>query len=101
MSIFSHYRERYEATQQEELSIKEYLDLCKKDPSVYASAAERMLMAIGEPEMVDTASDPRLSRIFSNKMIKRYKAFGDFYGMEECINKSCRFLNMRRKVWKR
>lgn len=91
MSIFSHYRERYEATQQEELSIKEYLDLCKEDPSVYASAAERMLMAIGEPEMVDTASDPRLSRIFSNKMIKRYKAFGDFYGMEECIQQIVSF----------
>jgi len=91
MSIFSHYRERYEATQQEELSIKEYLDLCKKDPSVYASAAERMLMAIGEPEMVDTASDPRLSRIFSNKIIKRYKAFGDFYGMEECIQQIVSF----------
>lgn len=91
MSIFNHYRERYEATQQEELSIKEYLELCKKDPSVYASAAERMLMAIGEPEMVDTASDPRLSRIFSNKMIKRYKAFGDFYGMEECIQQIVSF----------
>jgi serine protein kinase len=91
MSIFSHYRERYEATQQEELSIKEYLDLCKNDPSVYASAAERMLMAIGEPEMVDTASDSRLSRIFSNKMIKRYKVFGDFYGMEECIQQIVSF----------
>ena len=91
MSIFSHYRERYEATQQEELSIKEYLDLCKKDPSVYAAAAERMLMAIGEPEMVDTAQDPRLSRIFSNKMIKRYKAFGEFYGMEECIQQIVSF----------
>lgn len=91
MSIFNHYRERYEATQQEELSIKEYLELCKKDPSVYASAAERMLMAIGEPEMVDTAQDPRLSRIFSNKMIKRYKAFGDFYGMEECIQQIVSF----------
>ncbi|MFO1388798.1 PrkA family serine protein kinase [Cellvibrio sp.] len=91
MSIFSHYRERYEATQQEELSIKEYLELCKKDPSVYASAAERMLMAIGEPEMIDTSSDPRLSRIFSNKIIKRYKAFGDFYGMEESIQQIVSF----------
>lgn len=91
MSIFSHYRERYEATQQEELSIKEYLELCKTDPSVYASAAERMLMAIGEPEMVDTSQDPRLSRIFSNKMIKRYKVFSDFYGMEECIQQIVSF----------
>lgn len=91
MSLFNHYRERYDSTQQEELSIKEYLELCKADPSVYASAAERMLMAIGEPEVVDTASDPRLSRIFSNKIIKRYKAFGEFYGMEECIQQIVSF----------
>jgi serine protein kinase len=91
MSIFNHYRERYESTQEEELSIQEYLELCKSDPSVYATAAERMLMAIGEPELVDTAKDPRLSRIFSNKVIKRYSAFGDFYGMEECIEQIVSF----------
>ncbi|ARU26840.1 PrkA family serine protein kinase [Cellvibrio sp. PSBB006] len=91
MSLFNHYRERYDSTQQEELSIKEYLELCKTDPSVYASAAERMLMAIGDPEVVDTAQDPRLSRIFSNKIIKRYKAFGEFYGMEECIQQIVSF----------
>ncbi len=91
MSIFSHYRERYETTQQEELSIQEYLEACKADPSVYASAAERMLMAIGEPEVVDTSTDPRLSRIFSNKIIKRYEAFKDFYGMEECIEEIVSF----------
>ncbi|PUA30522.1 MAG: PrkA family serine protein kinase [Cellvibrio sp. 79] len=91
MSIFSHYRERFETTQQEELTIKEYLELCKKDPSVYASAAERMLMAIGEPEIVDTSQDSRLSRIFSNKIIKRYKAFSDFYGMEESIQQIVSF----------
>ncbi|BFM17865.1 PrkA family serine protein kinase [Maricurvus nonylphenolicus] len=91
MSIFHHYQNRYEATQEEELSIQEYLELCKTDPSVYASAAERMLMAIGEPELVDTARDPRMSRIFSNKIIKRYAAFEDFYGMEECIEQIVSF----------
>ena len=85
MSIFSHYQARYESTQMEEYSIQEYLELCKNDPSIYATAAERMLLAIGEPEMVDTSRDPRLSRIFSNKIIKRYPVFDDFYGMEECI----------------
>lgn len=90
-SIFNHYRERYETTQQEELTVQEYLDLCKSDPSVYASAAERMLMAIGEPELIDTSRDPRLSRIFSNKVIKRYAAFADFYGMEECIEQIVSF----------
>jgi len=85
MSIFNHFRDRYETTQEEQYTLQEYLDLCKKDRSVYASAAERLLMAIGEPETVDTARDPRLSRIFQNKIIRRYKAFDEFYGMEEAI----------------
>jgi serine protein kinase len=91
MSIFNHYQQRYESTQEEELSIDEYLQLCKQDPAAYASSAERMLKAIGEPELVDTSHDPRLSRIFSNKVIKRYKNFADFYGMEECIEKIVSF----------
>ncbi|MEQ9507580.1 MAG: PrkA family serine protein kinase, partial [Alloalcanivorax xenomutans] len=85
MSIISHYQARFDATQQEELSLEEYLALCKSDPSAYASAPERMLMAIGEPELVDTSKDPRLSRIFSNKIIRRYPAFDEFYGLEEVI----------------
>jgi len=85
MSIFNHYQDRYKATQEEVMSLQEYLELCKSDPSVYASAPERLLMAIGEPELVDTATDQRLSRIFSNKVIKRYPAFSEFYGMEEAV----------------
>ncbi|MFW1678678.1 PrkA family serine protein kinase [Pontibacter sp. JAM-7] len=85
MSIFDHYKARYDSIQQEELSLDEYLNLCKQEPIVYADAAERMLQAIGEPELVDTSKDPRLSRIFSNKLIKRYPAFSEFYGMEDAI----------------
>tara|TARA_R110001592_G_scaffold291131_2_gene560417 strand:- start:15448 stop:17370 length:1923 start_codon:yes stop_codon:yes gene_type:complete len=91
MSIFSHYQSRYELTQQEEFTLEEYLDICKNDPSAYATAAERMLIAIGEPELIDTAKDPRLSRIFSNKVIKRYPEFSDFYGMEECVEQIVSF----------
>ncbi|MCM2319972.1 putative serine protein kinase, PrkA [Pseudomonas linyingensis] len=86
MSIFSHFQQRYETTRQEEYSLQEYLDLCKQDPLTYASAAERMLKAIGEAQLVDTSTDSRLSRIFSNKVIRRYPAFADFHGMEECID---------------
>jgi serine protein kinase len=86
MSIFSHFQQRFEATRQEELTLQEYLELCKQDRSAYASAAERLLLAIGEPELLDTSTDPRLSRIFSNKVIRRYPAFADFHGMEECID---------------
>ncbi|MBA6418468.1 PrkA family serine protein kinase [Pseudomonas sp. 5Ae-yellow] len=85
MSIFSHFQNRFEATRQEEYSLQEYLELCKTDPTAYASAAERLLMAIGKPELVDTSLDQRYSRIFSNKIIKRYPAFADFHGMEDAI----------------
>ena len=36
-------------------------------------------------ELVDTRNDPRLSRIFANKVIKIYPAFREFYGMEDAI----------------
>lgn len=85
MSIFSHYQLRYEESKEEELTIQEFLEICKKDRSTYATAAERMLMAIGEPEVIDTRHDQRASRIFSNKVIRIYPAFVEFYGMEEVI----------------
>jgi len=91
MSIFSNYQTRYEDTEQEEYSLKEYLEICKNDPTAYATAAERLLLAIGEPELIDTSKDARLSRIFSNKLIKRYPVFDDFYGMEECIEQMVSF----------
>lgn len=87
MTIFDQYLNRYADSQEEEFTLQEYLDICRNDPSAYATAAERMLMAIGEPELVDTRQDPRLSRLFSNKVIKIYPAFREFYGMEETIEK--------------
>ena len=85
IELLERYKTRYSESQDEEMSIEDYLDLCKRDPGVYASAAERMLAAIGEPETIDTRGDPRLSRIFSNRVIKRYPAFAEFYGMEDVI----------------
>lgn len=85
MNVFARYQGRFVAAQEEEMSIQDYLELCKRDPAAYVSVAERMLMAIGEPELIDTRSEPRLSRIFANKMLRRYPAFRDLYGMEEVI----------------
>jgi serine protein kinase len=85
MTLIEGYKTRYSAGQGEEMSLEQYLQLCKSDPAIYASAAERMLAAIGEPEVVDTRNDPRLSRIFGNRVIKRYPAFAEFYGMEDAI----------------
>jgi serine protein kinase len=92
MSIFDHFQARYEAAKDEELTIQEFLTLCQKDKSAYANAAERLLLAIGEPETIDTAQDPRLSRIFSNRVISRYKTFEDFYGMEDAIEQIVSYL---------
>ena len=85
IELLERYKTRYSESQDEEMSIEDYLDLCKRDPGTYASAAERMLDTIGEPKSIDTRSDPRLSRIFSNRVIKRYPAFAEFYGMEDVI----------------
>ena len=71
----------------DEMPLMQYLELCKTDKMAYANAAERMLAAIGEPTIIDTSSDPRLSRIFSNKKIRQYKAFNDFYGAEEAVER--------------
>lgn len=92
MSIFDHFQARYEAAKDEELSIQAFLDLCKDDKSAYANAAERLLLAIGKPELVDTSKDPRLSRLFSNRVISRYQPFTDFYGMEEAIEQIVSYL---------
>lgn len=85
MAIFDDLQQRYHQHAQEEMSLEEYLELCKKDPWAYASSAERMVKAIGEPKMIDTRQDPILSRIFSNRIIPEYECFKNFYGMEETI----------------
>ena len=87
MSLFQHYQSRFDHSRPEEYTLEQYLNICKNDATAYATAAERLLMAIGEPEVIDTSRDPRLSRIFSNKVIRRYPAFSEFYGMEEAVEK--------------
>src|SRR5437016_9766824 len=44
-----------------------------------------MLKAIGDPQTIDTRNEPRMSRLFANKVIKIYPAFAEFYGMEDAI----------------
>ncbi len=87
MEVFDRYSEVYSREKHESMSLQDYLLACRDDPTLYASAAERMVAAIGEPEIVDTSRDPRLGRIFLNRSIKRYPNFGDFYGMEETVER--------------
>lgn len=41
--------------------------------------------AVGTPEIVNTAKSEKLGRRFSNRVIKIYPAFHDFYGLEDTI----------------
>ena len=79
------FKNNYSDNAPEELSLEQYLERCKSDSMAYATAAERMLAAIGHPELIDTSKDPRLSRIHMNRKIKRYPAFNDFFGMEQPV----------------
>ena len=79
------------ANSEKDITIKEYLELCKEDRKTYSSPAERMLDAIGEATVVETKLDERLSRIYSNKIIKRYPAFSEFFGMEDTIEQIVSF----------
>src|SRR5258706_13235826 len=84
--LFETYQEAFNAAQQDEMSLDDYLLLCKSDPLAYATPHERMLKAIGEPQVIDTRNDPRLSRIYMNRLIRRYPAFADFYGLDEVVD---------------
>ncbi|MER8552564.1 PrkA family serine protein kinase [Mesorhizobium sp. M1217] len=85
--VFDLFSEVYKNAAQEEISLQQYLLACREDKSMYASAPERMVEAIGEPTFVDTSKDERLGRIFSNRTIKIYPTFADFYGMEDTIER--------------
>ena len=85
--VFSLATSLREQRREIEISLSDYLDLCAKDRSCYASPAERMLKAIGEPELVDTSRETRLARVFLNRTIRLYPAFADFHGMEETVER--------------
>ena len=85
--VFDLFSEVYDRDKQEDMSLQDYLMACRDDPMMYATAAERMIAAIGEPEVIDTSADSRLGRIFLNRTIKVYPAFKDFYGMEDTIQR--------------
>jgi len=89
--LFNQSRRAYETKRESELSLSDYLDLCRDDPMAYATAAERLVAAIGEVEILDTSKNPRLGRVFMNRTIRVYPSFADFFGMEETIERIVNF----------
>ncbi len=82
----------YESRRDHEMSIGEFLEGARSDPGFYASSAERLLAAIGEPLVTNTAKDPRLGRIFMNRTIRIYPAFAEFFGMEDTVERIVSYL---------
>ncbi len=89
--LFDSYTKAFESRRETVMTIQEFLEGCKKDSLMYAGPHERLLAAIGEPEMIDTSRDSRLGRIHSNRTIRAYPRFSEFYGMEETIERIVAF----------
>lgn len=68
MSIFKHCQSRYESVLKAEYSLEEYLELCGKDPSTYATAAEILRQAYDKSELVDLTND----QFFKNWMDTKF-----------------------------
>ena len=68
-SLFNAFARSFEVRSETDMSMAEYLESCRGDPMRYANAAERLLAAIGEPQMIDTAKDARLE--FVARMVGR------------------------------
>ncbi|WP_176594536.1 PrkA family serine protein kinase [Sphingobium sp. EM0848] len=90
--LFSSFTRKYDDRRQAEMSVEDYLLGCRNDPLMHASAPERLLAAIGEPQIIDTSRDQRLGRIFMNRTIRHYRSFANFYGMEGTIEHIVSFL---------
>ena len=91
LDVFDVFSESYQRIKQDSMSLRDYLLEARDNSMLYATPAERMIAAIGEPEMIDTSKDPRLARIFFNRTIRRYSAFDGFYGMEDTIERIVSF----------
>jgi serine protein kinase len=87
LDVFDAFSRAYAREKFETMSLRDYLLAARDNPMMYASPAERMIAAIGEPELLDTSRDSRLSRMFFNRTIKMYRAFDGFFGMEDTIER--------------
>jgi len=87
LEVFDIFSRDYAREKFDSMSLRDWLLAARDNRMLYATPSERMVAAIGEPELVDTAQDSRLSRLFFNRTIKVYRAFEGFYGMEDTIER--------------
>jgi serine protein kinase len=87
LDVFDIFSRDYAREKFDSMSLRDWLLAARDNRMLYATPSERMVAAIGEAELVDTAQDTRLSRLFFNRTIKMYRAFEGFYGMEDTIER--------------
>lgn len=73
----------------------DYVKLVSTDPELAILSHQRIYNLISKAgvEVVKTDECPRLRRIYGNDVIKKYKFFSDFYGIDKTIMKIVRYFH--------
>lgn len=84
LARFSRFYGKRHATKP--MTMDEYFEEAKANPRVYQSSHAAMVEAFGKPRMLDTRNDPRLSRIYENRVLQVFEPFEEeFFGMYDVI----------------
>lgn len=68
------------------MTIAEYFEEAQKNPRMYQSSHAAMVEAFGKPKLLNTRDDPRLSRIYENRVLQVFVSFEEeFFGMYDVI----------------
>jgi len=73
----------------------DYTELLKKNPELAMLSHQRIYKLITKAgvEVVRTDEHPRLRRIYGNDVIRKYKFFEDFYGIDKAIMSIVRYFH--------
>jgi serine protein kinase len=85
MDVISSFAARYERTREEETLARGLPRRVQAQPAGLRHRRRAHAQGDRRAAEIDTRNDPRLSRLFANKVIKVYPAFAEFYGMEDAI----------------
>ncbi|MGB4076716.1 MAG: PrkA family serine protein kinase [Minisyncoccia bacterium] len=90
-AVFDRIRQR--SAKPTMMTLTDYLEGCRSNSGYYATAAERLLEAIGKPIVINTgrSGDARLGRIHQNRTIRVFPAFAEFHGIEAPIEEVYNF----------
>lgn len=92
-NLLNRIKKKEENRKDETMSVDSWLDECKTNPAAYETAADRLLKALGEPEIVNTREESQqTSLVHGGKKIARYEPFADLYDAENTISKVATFI---------